>query len=120
MDAATLLLTSNCETVYGLCAIDLKRDGPVVIEAEHSAALKEQDARRRYKRRASRGDMDQETNPKRDSRVSAYIVSPEAAHRRPRVVQSVAPSMATLMSIHVVAHTQDGSRKSRAMVAASD
>ena len=23
----------NCETVYGLCAIDLKRDGPVVIEA---------------------------------------------------------------------------------------
>ena len=33
MDAATLLLTGNCETVYGLCAIDLKRDGPVVIEA---------------------------------------------------------------------------------------
>ena len=33
MDGATLLLTGNCETVYGLCAIDLKRDGPVVIEA---------------------------------------------------------------------------------------
>lgn len=33
MDGATLLLTGNCETVYGLCAIDLKRDGPIVIEA---------------------------------------------------------------------------------------
>ena len=33
MDGATLLLTGNCETVYGLCALDLKRDGPVVIEA---------------------------------------------------------------------------------------
>ncbi len=33
MDGATLLLTGNTETVYGLCAIDLKRDGPVVIEA---------------------------------------------------------------------------------------
>ena len=33
MDGATLLLTGNSETVYGLCAIDLKRDGPVVIEA---------------------------------------------------------------------------------------
>ena len=33
MDGATLLLTGNCETVYGLCAIDLQRDGPVVIEA---------------------------------------------------------------------------------------
>ena len=33
MDSATILLTGNCETVYGLCAIDLKRDGPVVIEA---------------------------------------------------------------------------------------
>jgi hypothetical protein len=32
MDAETLLLTGNTETVYGLCAIDLKRDGPVVIE----------------------------------------------------------------------------------------
>ncbi|RZL91507.1 MAG: DUF1254 domain-containing protein [Variovorax sp.] len=32
MDGATLLLTGNCETVYGLCAIDLKRDGPVVVE----------------------------------------------------------------------------------------
>lgn len=33
MDGVTLLLTGNTETVYGLCAIDLKRDGPVVIEA---------------------------------------------------------------------------------------
>jgi hypothetical protein len=33
MDSATLLLTGNCETVYGLCAIDLKRDGPVVVDA---------------------------------------------------------------------------------------
>ena len=33
MDGETLLLTGNTETVYGLCAIDLKRDGPVVIEA---------------------------------------------------------------------------------------
>ena len=32
MDSQTLLLTGNTETVYGLCAIDLKRDGPVVIE----------------------------------------------------------------------------------------
>ena len=33
MDGVTLLLTGNTETVYGLCALDLKRDGPVVIEA---------------------------------------------------------------------------------------
>ena len=33
MDAETLLLTGNTETVYGLCAIDLQREGPVVIEA---------------------------------------------------------------------------------------
>jgi hypothetical protein len=32
MDSATLLLTGNTETVYALCSIDLKRDGPVVIE----------------------------------------------------------------------------------------
>nr|WP_272490456.1 DUF1254 domain-containing protein [Rhizobium leguminosarum] len=32
MDAQTLLLTGNTETVYGLAAIDLQRDGPVVIE----------------------------------------------------------------------------------------
>jgi hypothetical protein len=32
MDSATLLLTGNTETVYGLCAVDTKRDGPVVIE----------------------------------------------------------------------------------------
>ena len=33
MDSETLLLTGNTETVYGLCAIDLERDGPVVVEA---------------------------------------------------------------------------------------
>src|SRR5262245_62823038 len=33
MDAQSLLLTGNTETVYGLCSFDLKRDGPVVIEA---------------------------------------------------------------------------------------
>ena len=32
MDAETLLLTGNTETVYALAGIDLKRDGPVVIE----------------------------------------------------------------------------------------
>lgn len=32
MDAATLLLTGNTETVYGLISLDLKRDGPVVLE----------------------------------------------------------------------------------------
>ncbi|WP_454763997.1 DUF1254 domain-containing protein [Cupriavidus campinensis] len=32
MDAQTLLLTGNSETVYGMAAIDLKRDGPTVIE----------------------------------------------------------------------------------------
>ena len=32
MDAQTLLLTGNTETVYGLAAIDLKRDGPIVVE----------------------------------------------------------------------------------------
>lgn len=32
MDAHTLLLTGNCETVYGIAALDLHRDGPVVVE----------------------------------------------------------------------------------------
>ena len=32
MDAETLLLTGNTETVYGLVSFDLKRDGPVVVE----------------------------------------------------------------------------------------
>ena len=32
MDAETLLLTGNTETVYGLASFDLKRDGPVVVE----------------------------------------------------------------------------------------
>ncbi|WP_406843892.1 DUF1254 domain-containing protein [Flavobacterium soyae] len=32
MDAETLLLTGNSETVYGLASIDLKRDGAVVVE----------------------------------------------------------------------------------------
>src|SRR5262249_37062168 len=33
MDAQTLLLTGNSETVYGLVSFDLKRDGPTVVEA---------------------------------------------------------------------------------------
>jgi hypothetical protein len=36
MDSATTLLTGNTETVYGLCALDLKRDGPVVVEVPPS------------------------------------------------------------------------------------
>ena len=32
MDAATLLLTGNTETVYAMVSLDLKRDGPVVVE----------------------------------------------------------------------------------------
>src|SRR6185295_19036457 len=32
MDAATLLLTGQSEGVYGLAAIDLQRDGPVVVD----------------------------------------------------------------------------------------
>jgi hypothetical protein len=32
MDSETLLLTGNSETVYSIAAIDLKRDGPVVVE----------------------------------------------------------------------------------------
>jgi hypothetical protein len=33
MDARTLLLTGNSETVYGMTFLDLKRDGPTVIDA---------------------------------------------------------------------------------------
>jgi hypothetical protein len=32
MDAHTLLLTGNSETVYALAALDLRRDGPVIVE----------------------------------------------------------------------------------------
>jgi hypothetical protein len=32
MDSASLLLTGNTETVYALASLDLKRDGPVVVE----------------------------------------------------------------------------------------
>ncbi|HVJ21818.1 MAG TPA: DUF1254 domain-containing protein [Polyangiaceae bacterium] len=32
MDAKTVLLTGNTETVYGMSALDLRRDGPTVIE----------------------------------------------------------------------------------------
>jgi len=32
----TILLTGNTETVYGLCALDLKRDGPMVVEVPPS------------------------------------------------------------------------------------
>jgi len=31
MDSASLLLTGNTETIYGLASLDLKRDGPVVL-----------------------------------------------------------------------------------------
>ncbi|CAG4903893.1 hypothetical protein R54767_03021 [Paraburkholderia gardini] len=33
MNAQTLLLTGNTETVYAMSALDLKRDGPTVVEA---------------------------------------------------------------------------------------
>ena len=33
MDAKTVLLTANTETVYALSHLDLKADGPTVIEA---------------------------------------------------------------------------------------
>ena len=33
MDAETVLLTANTETVYGLGHLDLKADGPTVVEA---------------------------------------------------------------------------------------
>jgi hypothetical protein len=33
MDAATLLLTANTETVYGIGFLDLRTDGPTVVEA---------------------------------------------------------------------------------------
>jgi hypothetical protein len=36
MDSATLLLTGNTETVYALAPLDLKRDGPVVVEVPAS------------------------------------------------------------------------------------
>jgi hypothetical protein len=36
MDSATLLLTGNTETVYGLASLDLKRDGPIVVEVPPS------------------------------------------------------------------------------------
>ncbi len=32
MDAQTLLLTGNTDTVYGMAALDLERDGPMVLE----------------------------------------------------------------------------------------
>lgn len=32
MDAQTLLLTGNSETVYGFAAVDLKKDGPIIVE----------------------------------------------------------------------------------------
>src|SRR5262245_41265789 len=33
MDAETVLLTANTETVYGIAHLDLKTDGPTVVEA---------------------------------------------------------------------------------------
>ena len=36
MDSTSLLLTGNTETVYGMASLDLKRDGPVVVEVPPS------------------------------------------------------------------------------------
>ena len=36
MDSASLVLTGNTETIYGLASLDLKRDGPVVVEVPPS------------------------------------------------------------------------------------
>ena len=33
MDATTVLLTANTETVYAIAHLDLKADGPTVVEA---------------------------------------------------------------------------------------
>jgi hypothetical protein len=45
---------------------------------------------------------------------------PRVVRLLPRVIHSVAPSMAMPMTIHAVAHTHGGARKSRAIVTASD
>src|SRR5262245_42728388 len=48
MDAQTLLLTANTETVYGLGNLDLKADGPTVFEAPPQMLGFAMDALQRY------------------------------------------------------------------------
>jgi hypothetical protein len=48
MDAATILLTANTETVYALGHLDLKADGPTVVEAPPKMLGFAMDALQRY------------------------------------------------------------------------
>lgn len=48
MDAATVLLTANAETVYALSHLDLKTDGPTVVEAPPHMLGFIQDGLQRY------------------------------------------------------------------------
>ena len=48
MDAATILLTANTETVYALGHLDLKADGPTVVEAPPKMLGLAMDALQRY------------------------------------------------------------------------
>jgi uncharacterized protein DUF1254 len=48
MDAATVLLTANTETVYALGHLDLKADGPTVLEAPPKMLGLAMDALQRY------------------------------------------------------------------------
>lgn len=48
MDAETILLTANTETVYALGHIDLKAEGPIVIEAPPKMLGFAMDARQRF------------------------------------------------------------------------
>ena len=48
MDAQTVLLTANTETVYAISHLDLKADGPTVIEAPPHMLGFVQDGLQRY------------------------------------------------------------------------
>ena len=48
MDAQTVLLTANTETVYAISHLDLKNDGPTVIEAPPHMLGFIQDGLQRY------------------------------------------------------------------------
>ena len=48
MDASTLLLTANTETVYAILHLDLKADGPTVVEAPQHMLGAIQDGLQRY------------------------------------------------------------------------
>ena len=56
MDAKTVLLTANTETVYALSHLDLKADGPTVVEAPPHMLGFIQDGLQRYlsRRRSAR------------------------------------------------------------------